>query len=601
MPRNLFLLTLLFGACLLSGPEISAASTARFDTAEVALHSARRYDGAQGSPNPFTDVSLSARVTAPSGRTYTVDGFFDGDGTGGQSGDVWKLRVFADEPGTWSWTTASSDSSLDRKAGTFDCAGTLSGTFGKGPIVADPEHPRSFRYREGPPVFLVGKFLDEAAQAPLRYTHVLLSEVLTDADRQALLSHQAGLKVNKMNVYLANKGDYAGTSPTTPWLGSAGANDKTRFDLARWRLYERWVLALRDAGIAADLWFFADDSDFGSLPDADRKRLIAYGMARLSGYVHTRFILFLEWQEALTAAQVNDSMGFLQGHNPWRRLASIHSLAGDVSFPTASWADFTVLQVDFEAGFPAVHANGVRNRSLATKPLMIEEFTLGQEDSAGRSSTWGAFTAGAAGVGTGAFLPALAQFVATVPFERMDPADGLVLAGSALGLAEPGRTYVFYLPYGGTITADLAAARGPFLVRWFDPRAGTFQTAASVAGGGPVTFTAPSATDWVLSLASTQGGAQGGFFSVSPCRLYDTRRAGNGPVLAGGEVRIWKAAGTCGIPAGATALSANVTVTGSTGQGALRLWPGGTPPTPPVVNFGPGQTRANTAILSLAA
>ncbi|MEA2692535.1 MAG: hypothetical protein QOJ16_1922 [Acidobacteriota bacterium] len=604
MPKNFSLSALFSLACLLAGATVAAALP-RFETAEVALHSARRYDGgvptAQGSPNPFTDVTLSARVTAPSGKTYTIDGFFDGDGAGGQSGDVWKLRVFADETGTWRWTTASSDGSLDQKSGTFDCSGTLPGPFGQGPIVVDPAHPRSFRYREGPPVFLIGKFLDEAAQPPLRYTHTMLSEALSDADRQAMLNHQAGMKVNKMNLYLANQGDYSGTYPTTPWLGSAGANDKTRFDLGRWHLYERWVLALRDAGIAADLWFFADDSNFGGLPDADRKRLIAYGMARLSGYVHTRFILFLEWQEALTAVQLNDSMGFLQQHNPWRRLASVHNLAGDIPFATAAWADFTMLQVDFGAGFAAVHANGLRNRALATKPLMIEELTLGQEDSAGRNGTWGAFMAGAAGVGTGAFLPALAQFVATVPFERMEPADGLVLSGNAFGLAEPGRTYVFYLPAGGKVTADLSAARGNLGVRWFDPRSGTFQGAATVAGGGPVTFTAPSATaDWVLSLSSTST-THGTFFALPSCRLVDTRKPGNGPALAGGEVRRLQAAGACGIPPGAVALSVNVTATGATGRGSLRLWPGGTPPTPSTVDFARWQTRANATLLSLAA
>jgi hypothetical protein len=604
LPKNFSLSTLFSLACLLAGAT-AAAALPRFETADLTLHSARRYDGSftgGGSPNPFTDVSLTARVTSPSGKAYRVDGFFDGDGTGGQSGDVWKLRVFADEAGTWSWTTSSGDSSLDGKSGTFDVSGTLPGTFGQGPIVVDPAHPRSFRYREGPPVFLIGKFLDEAVQAPLRYTHTLLSEAFSDADRQAMLTRQTGMKVNKMNVYLANKADYSGTYPTTPWLGSAGANDKTRFDLGRWHMYERWVLTLRDAGIAADLWFFADDSDFGSLADADRKRLIAYGMARLSGYVHTRFVLFLEWQEALTAVQVTDSMGFLQQHNPWRRLASVHSLAGDVSFPTASWADFTVLQVDFGAGFPTVHGNGLRNRALSTKPLMIEEFTLGQEDSAGRSSTWGAFTAGAAGVGTGAFLPALAQFVATVPFERMDPADSLVLAGSALGLAEPGRSYVFYLPYGGKITADLGAARGPLSVRWFDPRAGTFQSAAPVTGGGAVALTAPSSEDWALSLTSTSTPAPspGRFFAVPPCRLLDTRRPG-GSTLAGGEVRTIQVAGACGIPAGAAALSANVTVTGATGRGSLRLGAGGTPPpTTSTVEFDRWRTRSNLVVLPLA-
>jgi hypothetical protein len=45
----------------------------------------------------------------------------------------------------------------------------------------------------------------------------------------------------------------------------------------------------------------------------------------------------------------------------------------------------------------------------------------------------------------------------------------------------------------------------------------------------------------------------------------------------------------------------NVTVTGPTAAGNLRLYPaGGSVPKVSAINFGPGQTRANNAILKLA-
>ncbi len=145
-----------------------------------------------------------------------------------------------------------------------------------------PGSRRFFRQAAGGPVFLLGKFLDAAAPSPLQFSHTLLSERLSDADRQAMLDRHVALGLNKMNVYLANRGDYGGALPTTPWLGTAEASDKRRFDLRRWRTYEEWIGRLRDAGLVAQLWFFADDSDFGALPEADRRRLLRYGMARLS-------------------------------------------------------------------------------------------------------------------------------------------------------------------------------------------------------------------------------------------------------------------------------------------------------------------------------
>ncbi|MHC4407340.1 MAG: DUF5060 domain-containing protein [Planctomycetota bacterium] len=52
-------------------------------------------------PNPFLDYRLQVSFTGPSGQTYRVSGFFDGDGKGGRTGRVWKARFTPDEPGRW--------------------------------------------------------------------------------------------------------------------------------------------------------------------------------------------------------------------------------------------------------------------------------------------------------------------------------------------------------------------------------------------------------------------------------------------------------------------------------------------------------------------
>jgi hypothetical protein len=477
----------------------AGTAVARFDTAEVILRSTASFNANSGTPNPFTTVDLTARVTAPSGRVYTVDGFFDGDGAGGAIGNVFKFRVSADELGTWRWTTTSNTAGLNGLSGTFSCSGTLTGVFGKGPVVENPSRPRTFKYQHGEPVYLIGKFLDTAAPAPIQFSHALLSEKLTEANRQAMLSRHMGMKLNKMNVYLANVGDYSSLS-TTPWVGTAGSSNKQRFDLARWRMFDQWVVRLRNAGLVAHLWFFADDSSFGNLSDADRRLLIKYAMARHSGYVNTMFILALEWQESLTAAEVGADMGYLHGKNPWARLASVHGLTGDFSFPSAAWADYLDTQAGNAVGYAAVHAHGLKNRGLAAKPLIQEEFGLGAEDTGHRQKAWAAFTAGAAGSGTGSFLAHLSRFASEVDFERMDPADSLALSGNAYVLAEKGRSYVVYLYNGGTVRVDLRNVTGTFAVRWFDPRTGTWRDAGSVGGGQERSFTAPAAGDWTLYL-----------------------------------------------------------------------------------------------------
>jgi hypothetical protein len=85
--------------------------------------------------------------------------------------------------------------------------------------------------------------------------------------------------------------------------------------------------------------------------------------------------------------------------------------------------------------------------------------------------------------------------------------------------------------------------------------------------------------------------------------VVDTRGAagpGGGPALAAGASRSFPVVGRCGIPASAWAVSLNVAVTGPTAAGNLRVLPGGTPvPPASALNYGPGQTRANNATVSL--
>jgi hypothetical protein len=75
-------------------------------------------------------------------------------------------------------------------------------------------------------------------------------------------------------------------------------------------------------------------------------------------------------------------------------------------------------------------------------------------------------------------------------------------AGEALALADPGRTYLVYLPNGGRVTLDLRAAGGSFAARWLDPRSGVHSEPRSVPGGGLRLLESPDAADWVLTLTA---------------------------------------------------------------------------------------------------
>jgi hypothetical protein len=208
-------------------------------------------------------------------------------------------------------------------------------------------------------------------------------------------------------------------------------------------------------------------------------------------------------------------------------------------------------------------------------------------------------------------------------------------------------------PIGGTpglSVADVAVARGAspvtatFTVSLDPPAAQTVTVAYATADGsavagtdyvatsGTLTFapgvvtrpvnvtvnpTAPGpARTFFVQLTSPMGAvivdaqAQGtiadaGFYTVSPCRVADTRGALGplgGPALRGGASRGFGVGGRCGIPVGARAVSVNVTVTQPEAPGNVRLYPGGTPlPLVSSLNYAVGQTRANNAVVALDA
>lgn len=94
------------------------------------------------------------------------------------------------------------------------------------------------------------------------------------------------------------------------------------------------------------------------------------------------------------------------------------------------------------------------------------------------------------------------------------------------------------------------------------------------------------------------------FFTLTPCRLLDTRSPDGpygGPMLNAEQARTFSAAGQCGIPSTAVALSINVTAVTPSSNGYLTLFPAHWPkPNTSVVNFSAGQTRANNALLLLS-
>ncbi len=156
--------------------------------------------------------------------------------------------------------------------------------------------------------------------------------------------------------------------------------------------------------------------------------------------------------------------------------------------------------------------------------------------------------------------------------------------------ATMGATYDWSITYG-TITSPRTGASITFRP---GDRANLYLRVRETSQAG---CTSPEANrSWQITPAT------GAFFVLTPCRQIDTRNVST-PALAAQEERgVSVTGGACGISPMAKALVLNVTVVAPAEAGFLALYPGGRArPTASSLNFGPGQVRANKAIVPIGA
>lgn len=98
--------------------------------------------------NPFYDVTIDVIYTSPTGKTYTVPAFWDGE-------NIWKSRFALNETGIWSYYTSGSDDI--QKSGKIGC-NPYSGDLDiyKHGFITVKEGNRYFTYADGTPFFYLG-------------------------------------------------------------------------------------------------------------------------------------------------------------------------------------------------------------------------------------------------------------------------------------------------------------------------------------------------------------------------------------------------------------------------------------------------------------
>jgi hypothetical protein len=235
-------------------------------------------------------------------------------------------------------------------------------------------------------------------------------------------------------------------------------------------------------------------------------------------------------------------------------------------------------------------------------------------------------------VATGGDTCATATLIPSLPFndsgDSTGATDNIRLTGCAgISLEGPDLIYVFNVQSGNSLTFTLTPTDAEYDPAIYIRTACAQGTGSCVSrtdvgkGGQPETLTvsglAPGTyyfyVDSVypkgdpageghynLSVTGTLGtSSNSSLYTLTPCRVLDTREPASGPALVAGASRNFTITGPpCMVPTTAKSVSVNVTVTEPTSPGYLTLYPGGAArPLASTINFSALQTRANNAIL----
>jgi len=180
------------------------------------------------------------------------------------------------------------------------------------------------------------------------------------------------------------------------------------------------------------------------------------------------------------------------------------------------------------------------------------------------------------------------QVVAT-PVNEISASSG-VYASSTSNFASvpdagPGTTYAWSINNG-----TLTAGQGTRSITYTAGSSGEVTLGVTISNGCEV-----NGQVYVPIITRPAGASL--LYLVTPCRVIDTR----GNPVPGGTTRTVTIGGTCNVPVGATALALNLTVIAPSATGFASLYPSNVPwPGNSTINYRPGRTRANNAVVAVA-
>ena len=488
--------------------------------------------------NPFEDVALTCDFRGPGDASFTVPGYYDGDGT-------WRVRFTPTTPGRWRYATnCPVEPQLSGQKGSFVAAAAASDNplYRHGGLLKVSANCRYLTYADGTPFFWLAD------------TWWFCPSSLMPFDG----AYRELIDLRRKQGFSAVQMAFLGPMSQSQGVNSLHDQMRTRTpDLRFWKDADRYIAYASDAGILPLIGLaFHTGMDEDTLEDWEF--LWRYVIARYGAYAVSWFICGEYNSNAGDAegrvAKVLALGRFIKQQDPYRRAMTVHPwwYRGDKrqAWPE-SWYDFIMFQGS-HPGHGKVPPTSIYTeawRHSPTRPVLegecnYEGIFAGKDDREVlpvdvRRSAYRAIQAGTFGYSYGAHglwyptqnaedktfsdwgapmpwwesarrpgavqMGILRRFYESVEWWRLEPAPVRVAASipeadRPLAKAAGGKLYVVYFPLnfplGESVVLD--EAHGQFSAEWHDPRTGETREASWTTS--PQLPVRPDTQDWLLVL-----------------------------------------------------------------------------------------------------
>lgn len=455
--------------------------------------------------HPFYGVELEATFISPSGRRITWCGFYDGDGQGGQTGNIWKIRFMPDELGTWTFTWGFSGGSLTG-SGSFQAVDNATKPRKPGPLRHDSDIHQWLITADGARHVFLNMYANPGHPNHPWELYNNPQDVLAEAKNYGfdVYFSPGGINPSYRDAPMTEKNPY-------PYMDRVDYIPRLR----GWHVLERqYQAAYEQEMYLYEFAGFYGGNNFINLhqkPMSFQKKVIKYWLARTAPYYIFLYNVGFELQEYVSVPLWTlRRASWIKAIDPWDHLLTGHELRG-WSYGYYSIMDYSTMQQYDYSNYHS-HALAVWNSPSQPHPHMHEGLWTGpwgrpSSEQQSRKAQWDLITGGMSyaivtiqdNVGLTSAKHANAFLESGVKWWTMAPHDEVVLEGTAYVLAKLGVEYIVYSLSGSNFTLDLP--RGDYQWRWLNPADGTYSdwTLLNIPGE-PVEFEKPDSNDWVVHI-----------------------------------------------------------------------------------------------------